>query len=114
MPFIQQLGALVFYKSTIPFRFYLVPPSRINPPFISTILWHCTTSYEFLLVRYFSSIVANPHVLGCRQPRTLNTFLLAIPFPRCRRYSMASSQTSRHDVSWSSSPLDFSKCLLNS
>src|SRR4051812_33084263 len=24
-------------------------------PGISTILWHCTTSYEFLLVRYFSS-----------------------------------------------------------
>src|SRR3954464_13598968 len=43
-------------------------------PCISTILWHCTTSYEFLLVRYFSSIFANPQVLGCRQPRTLDNF----------------------------------------
>src|ERR1043165_1801189 len=38
-------------------RSYLVPPSRINPPGISTILWHCTTPYEFFLVRYFPSIL---------------------------------------------------------
>src|SRR3954463_8804162 len=82
---------------------------NLTPSGISTILWHCTTSDEFLLVRYFSSIlpihrswvVVNlEHVLSFARH----------PFSRCRFYSMASSKTSRHDAPWCSSPLDFSKC----
>src|SRR4051812_47509324 len=53
----EQRGALVFYQSTIGFKFYRIPPSRINPPGFSTILWHRTTSYEFFLVRYLSSVL---------------------------------------------------------
>src|SRR3954469_5925004 len=44
------------------------------PSGISTIMWHCTTSDEFFLVRYFSSIFPIHRFLVVVKPRTLNTF----------------------------------------
>ena len=71
IPFIKQRGALVFYQSTIEFNFYRISPSRINPPGISTIFRHCTTSCDFLLVRYFSLIFCKSADSGL--PSTKNT-----------------------------------------
>ena len=113
IPLRKHCGALVFYKSTIQFRLYQDPPSRIKPPGISTILWRCTTSDELLLVRYFSSILPIHRFWVVVNLEHLIPFTCH-PFSPCRRYSMASSKTSQHDVSWSSSPLEFSKCVLNS
>ena len=96
----------------IEFKFYRIPPSRINPlvsrrycgiapPRINS-CW-CDTSHRFCQSPSSGlSLIENIEYLFARHP-----------FPRCRRYSMALSKASRHDVSWSSSPLDFSKCLLN-
>ena len=67
----------------------------IAPPLMNS-CW-CDTSH-----RFFESTGS-----GLLSTENTEHLLLAIPFSRCRRYSMASSKTSRHDVSWSSSPLDF-------
>src|SRR4051812_34123878 len=63
---------------------YLVPPSRINPPGISTILWHCTTPYEFFLVRYFSSIFFPIHRLWVVVNLEHLIPFAGHPFSRCR------------------------------
>ena len=113
IPFIKERGTLVFYKSTIEFNFYRIPPSRINPlvsrrycgiaPPLMNSVW-CDTFHQFLPIHRFWVVINREHWIPFARH----------PFSRCRRYSMASSKTSRHDVSWSSSPLDFSKCVLNS
>src|SRR4051812_49422478 len=44
------------------------------PSGISTILCHCTTPYEIFVDTILLLDFAIPWVLGCRQPRTPNTF----------------------------------------
>ena len=83
-------------------RFYLVPPSRINPlvsrrycgiaPPLMNSSW-CDTSHKFLPIQRFWVVVN----LEPRMPFARH------PFCRRRRYSMASSETSRLNVSCSSS-----------
>src|SRR3954466_1117682 len=75
----KQRGALVFYQSTIEFKFYRIPPSRINPlvsrrycviaPPLMNSSW-CDTFH-----RFFAST-------GSRLSSTENTeyLLFAIPF----------------------------------
>ena len=71
--------------------------SGIAPPLMNS-CW-CDTSHRFCQSTGSGlSLTKNTEYLFARHP-----------FSRCRRYSMASSKTSRHDVSWSSSTLYFSK-----
>ena len=65
IPFLRQDWTLVFYKSTIQFNFYLVPPSRITPWYLDDIvaLHHLL---EILAGAILLIVFANPHVLGCR------------------------------------------------
>ena len=111
--FAKQRGALVSYNSMIEFNFYRIPPSRINPlvsrwycgiapPLMNSC--RCDTSHRFLPIHRFWVVVSREHWIPFARH----------PFSRCHRYSMASSKISRHDVSWSSSPLDLSRCLLDS
>src|SRR4051812_27902438 len=96
---LEHLSSTSQRSSSDPTLFHL---REFNPPGISTILTHCTTSDEFLLVRYFSSIFPIHWFWVVVNLEPLIPFARH-PFSRCRRYLMASSKTSRHNVSWSSS-----------
>ena len=67
----------------------------IAPPLMNS-CW-CDTSHRFLPIHRFWVVVNREHWIPFARH----------PFSRCRRYSMTSSETSRPNVSWSSSPLDF-------
>ena len=70
-----------------------------------------TTSYEFFLVWYFSSILPI-HRFWVVVNREHWIPFARHPFSGCCRYSMTSYETSRHNVSWSSSALDFYQVLI--
>src|SRR3954465_10739227 len=69
----------------------------IAPPLVNS-SW-CDTSHRlFQSTGSGLSLTENTECLFARHP-----------FSRCHHYSMESSENSRHNVSWSSSTLDFSK-----